>query len=690
MSSFAPGKAAQTGAPPTQSTFDLLHSTFVSSSAAPSQEYERLCKVVLQRRLRNLFALSTLAAAGALAIAIFDPRGLPSSLFNIVPVVLFAPIAFLGTLPVLVLRKQTITTVRPPLPTLFARLAQVQKRTIALPIFVAYLIASVTLHFAYIWAASWASQDARLGWFFFHQGRDAWQLNERRLVLSLFHLTLAAWATVQHITEDRSQVAFDDDGSLAIPARLAARSRVRLAVAIRSAMSAWVVFWSGYVLFRRPVLRFFLAHVLPVWSRSNMYAMMRHNGSYSITLAARAFSSGLFIFLAFEATHVLFEVYATQPMTVSQFGSNPNQVLLSGLRSSDPYYQQFAFLDLATLTLRDASRRQAIFKDVKPGSATGGAWAEISRECLLLLGTELQRVRGRGRLPDTSSSAAPTSSSTSGSSAQAQQQSATNRAAVKAGDVFQPTRATLFDKLAAVAGSSSSTGLGSSPAAQTAARQLTEGPAAQQAQQAISTALNVAGSAVARVPSILQTSSLVPTAVVDAAKSVEQAAQTAVPASSVVDVVGTEHSVARFVPGFLRAGIFDIAIEYRVKNCVKRRHEVVCAVQALSNLICASLTEDPYGVAQRDIPKVLEAFVRFLSSIKALSADLEAAADAVAGGREEKERARRLVEKEVGDVEDALRAGTKAILTEFAEYLGEFRFPTQIAAQLQLLVDWGG
>ena len=46
--------------------------------------------------------------------------------------------------------------------------------------------------------------------------------------------------------------------------------------------------------------------------RSNMYAMMRHNGSYSVTLAARAFSSALLIFLVFESTHVLFEVYATQ------------------------------------------------------------------------------------------------------------------------------------------------------------------------------------------------------------------------------------------------------------------------------------------------------------------------------------------------------------------------------------------
>lgn len=136
---------------------------------------------------------------------------------------------------------------------------------------------------------------------------------------------------------------------LTIPARLVARGRTRVATAIRSASSAWMLFWSEYALFRRPVLRFFLAHVLPVWSRcvsmlhqevftrsaadkpceispvpslllyrSNMYAMMRHNGSYSVTLAARAFSSALFIFLVFESTHVLFEVYATQVSTRRQ------------------------------------------------------------------------------------------------------------------------------------------------------------------------------------------------------------------------------------------------------------------------------------------------------------------------------------------------------------------------------------
>lgn len=82
---------------------------------------------------------------------------------------------------------------------------------------------------------------------------------------------------------------------------------------------------------------------------------------------------------------------------------------------------------------------------------------------------------------------------------------------------------------------------------------------------------------------------------------------------------------------------------------------------ALSNLVCASLTEDPYGVAQRDIPKILEAFVRFLSVVKSLRAELEDVAEQVSGGQEEKERARKLVQREVGEVEEGERTTSVVI-----------------------------
>lgn len=48
---------------------------------------------------------------------------------------------------------------------------------------------------------------------------------------------------------------------------------------------------------------------------------------------------------------------------------------------------------------------------------------------------------------------------------------------------------------------------------------------------------------------------------------------------------------------------------------------------ALANLVCASLHEDPYGVAQGDIPKVLEAFVLYLMELEKLSRTLMASVE---------------------------------------------------------------
>ncbi|GAA5853714.1 hypothetical protein JCM9279_000285 [Rhodotorula babjevae] len=695
--SFAPSQAAQGDRPPVTSLSFSLNSNPVPTADPPPRVYEDLCKVVLQRRLRNLFGLVAAASSAALWLAVVDPRELPRSLFPLLPVVLFAPFALCGAVSVVVLRKKTLTTARPPRPTRFAALAQVFERATALPIFLAYLAAAAFIQCSFVWSASWVSRDAQLGWFFFHQGRDSWQLNERRVVLFVFNVVLAVAATVRHVLDDRSQVLFDEDTTLSIPARLAARARQRVPIALRSAFAVTVAFWSGFVVFRRPVVRFLLAHVLPVWTRAHLYSIMRYNGAYSLTLATRALASALLFFLVCEAGHVCFEVYATQPMTVSQFASNPNQALLSGLRSSNPYFKSFAFLELSLLTLTDPSRRQAIFKDVKPGSASGGAWAEISRECLLLIGTELQRAKGRGRLPNSSSSMPSRTASSQ------QEQPSPSRAPVRNENVFQPVRASFFDKLAVSASSPSSstdpaaatspTGLGTSPYARKAVEAVkaaATGPTAHEAQHALSSAVSTASAAITqRVPSILQSSALVPASVQDAAGAVREATKAAPEAEAVPQVFGFEKRLAVVVPRALRARVFDVGMEYDAGVCTPRRRETVWAIQALSNLICASLKEDPYGVTQRDIPKVLEALVRYLSVLDALAAELEATADKALGGPEAREHARKVVEREVGEVQEAVRAGAKAILSEFSEYLGEFRFPTQIAAKLQLLVDFG-
>lgn len=65
---------------------------------------------------------------------------------------------------------------------------------------------------------------------------------------------------------------------------------------------------------------------------------------------------------------------------------------------------------------------------------------------------------------------------------------------------------------------------------------------------------------------------------------------------------------------------------------------------ALANLLCASLREDPYGVAQGDITKVLEAFVLYLMELEKLTKTLIAS---VEGDEKSLERVEMLKEIEV-------------------------------------------
>lgn len=110
------------------------------------------------------------------------------------------------------------------------------------------------------------------------------------------------------------------------------------------------------------------------------------------------------------------------------------------------------------------------------------------------------------------------------------------------------------------------------------------------------------------------------------------------------------------------------------------------SLAALSNLLCASLTEDPYGLASRDLPKVVEGLVLYLDVLEALQKELREKAERQGDGKGEWLDE---VERTVGEVEGAVREGVKAVVVEFKEYMGEFKFPPRVAEKVQVVVDWG-
>lgn len=53
----------------------------------------------------------------------------------------------------------------------------------------------------------------------------------------------------------------------------------------------------------------------------------------------------------------------------------------------------------------------------------------------------------------------------------------------------------------------------------------------------------------------------------------------------------------------------------------------------LSRLVCASLTEDRYGVVQRDIPRILEALLLFLTALEEAQKEIVVSDDAEEAAR---------------------------------------------------------
>ncbi|KAJ7344048.1 nucleoporin protein Ndc1-Nup [Mycena albidolilacea] len=154
---------------------------------------------------------------------------------------------------------------------------------------------------------------------------------------------------------------------------------------------------------------------------------------------------------------------------------------------------------------------------------------------------------------------------------------------------------------------------------------------------------------------------------------------------------------------------------------VPRREVCVEVVGVLTHLTCASLTEDRFGVVQRDIPRILEALLAFLAEVETAQAALrpkpaempEAEKEVLAflgevekkmeGEEGQKKAEERALQKErereeaihleeartvLGEVGDALKDGVARITRTFGDKLRAFRFPPRTAARLQGFLEY--
>jgi len=118
----------------------------------------------------------------------------------------------------------------------------------------------------------------------------------------------------------------------------------------------------------------------------------------------------------------------------------------------------------------------------------------------------------------------------------------------------------------------------------------------------------------------------------------------------------------------------------RLADCaVPNRATDALIVEVLSRLVCASLTEDRYGVVQRDIPRILEALLLFLTALEEAQKEIVVSDDA-----EEAARAFDVYSLPA----DATKEAIVRIVQTFGPRLTAFRFPHHIAEKLQGFADY--
>ncbi|CAE6475694.1 unnamed protein product [Rhizoctonia solani] len=606
----------------------IIRTTFPAAQlpAKPtSTSYETACRHILGQRFHQLLYKSATLAAIVVVLSTLNIRGPFISLIftNVIHITL----AFLfGVLPTLIARKirrRALQTSRPT--TLMGEIGSLSPLYLAL-----YAVSGLVLAECYATFVSMRIQGLKLS-LFTGSNRYPWSVNERHVMLwwgnVLLGITYAALDGVQH----RNPAWLRRYGGFT-----QRRSAATWKSISRSAVLAayyWPVFIIVYFVCRVPLLlatNKFLGFILSPF----LHFMMRGGAFWqllSLSLFWRMFILQLTTLVMWDVTGEWFEINASQVIHLSQFKEDPNAVLIAGLQSQDTYYKYFAFAELANVVSTRPPRRVALFSDLK---ASPTAWEQVCRECLLFLGKDYARVIGRGGTQVAAPVTAPSVPLIS------------QKSTLSHDPVYKhPTQST--GPIDAFVG-----------AANTVATVI---PA------------NLS------VPAIFLPTPHPTTSTPSSVPSITQPWKINLPR-----LVNSDKLIGRLPPVWAR----------RVRSVVQDRKEAVLesllegraadvwiieGKSPLSTLVAQSLHEDPYGRVQRDIPRVLEAFVSYLGALEQLIEEVNADLTP------ESEDAVRAV---VQPVADALREGIRMIVLEFGHRLKAFTFPPRVAKRLQTMVDY--
>ncbi|KAF9524907.1 nucleoporin protein Ndc1-Nup [Crepidotus variabilis] len=654
------------------------------SLPAPSASYEPLVKALFRQRLQLGLLLSgasvvivvnawNLWQAGGIAVVGFwGAFWMPLRPWTM-------SLAFLTwasvAIPIIILRKTFLTSRRSSLsvPLKMLQLALSQSSTrLSLIVYAASALSALLLHVLNEYAQS--ALDPKLA-IFVKSKKHPHYLNGRLLLLVISQLFTAVAYAFRGVLVDRFvyrwAVATNQKKNwLSLMLVVVFLVSIAQTVAVMVAVTLCVA--SGRVtmpiVHKIPIisaiLRPFTAHfVRGQWTILLPFVHFR--------LICRAWLLSFSTLLIWDITDNLFDQVISETTNLATATSDPNTILVAGTSSKEEFYQFFAFSELRELAMDESStassRRSTLFGDQKN---ILNLWSSVSRESLLLLGHHYQILLRRGRPLPPIPPAAPISTKP-----------------MPGPEVGTPTkllRKSIFKHTK------------ESPGQATLDALASDGPIAQ--------ALD-AGANATHIPELFKS--------VEAQALNSPVAEETKKNGALVRGLGGQikskalsaisSQVALHIPQPVKDNAALLVdwwerdrLSKQVEASLPFRELDVVVIDALSYLTCSSLTEDRYGVVQRDIPKILEALVSFLVATEEYLADVCSKYNPPSSFASPKEEATyNALAIEVGTshktlsyVADRLREGIARIVRTFGDKLLAFKFPPRTAQKLQAFLEY--
>ncbi|KAG9049935.1 hypothetical protein FS837_008521 [Tulasnella sp. UAMH 9824] len=361
----------------------------------------------------------------------------------------------------------------------------------------------------------------------------------------------------------------------------------------------------------------------------------------------------------------LFSANASQPLNISQHASKPVDCLINGLesKSSGGYFQFFAFHELFSISQdpKAAPRRKAIFSELR-GTGANGAWGSICRETLLVLGKDYQTILNRGKpaTPPKPVTAAPLPPAPLSASVPPRTPSKLQKAQ------YAPLQRSPTEKILdglEYSVHAADAALSHIPKIIDQGKQLSRSISGRLGQSTSATPAPSTSAPPSAAP--LTPYSLVQRGSALGAQALDDA-NAHLPTRLRWLIKGVGSGVKH-----VYSDIGEETPERKIDMILPNLELDVWAIKALCNFTAASFAEDPYGIVQRDIPRILEALLLLKQALEDSIAELQC--------DEFNER--------VAPLRTAIGSGLHLVISTFHDRLSAFRFPPAIAKKLQDLID---